>query len=64
MSNVYEISDREIRDLSDENQKLKLYIEKLENEKDAIHNRLLKETKKFKVARDSASTIKHFKATG
>ena len=26
MSNVYEISDREIRDLSDENQKLKLYI--------------------------------------
>ena len=64
MSNGFEISEREIQDLSDENQKLKLYIEKLESEKDAIHTRLLKESKKFKVARDSASTIKHFKPTG
>ena len=57
MSNVFEISDREIKDLSAENEKLKQHIELLET-------RLLKETKNLKVARDAASTIKHFKSTG
>ena len=64
MSNVFKISSGEIRDLSAENENLKLELKKLKSERDAISCRLMKETKRLKVARDVAGKTIHFNDAG